>query len=788
LTIGIFYLTQPSSAQGPEENAEFIGSRECMACHRDLRDGHTASPHALALRDAKRDPEIIIADFSQGDTVRTVQFPGENAPRPFTLEDIRYVIGSGRYAQRFVYETDAGEYRVFPAEWNVAAKVWQPFTLADSWDNPAYDWTANCAGCHTTGFNAEEGEWEEEGVQCEACHGAGSAHADLVDDAGSTPTEEEMVAIKAAIWNTGDAQLCGQCHLRGVDTQTGLPYPQAYSAQTNLGLEMELPPTTDTVHWWATGHAAQSNMQYNEWLLSGHGTALDDLRGIPEANDNCLQCHSADYRLTEAIIAEYANDTRDGEPPASLTLETAQWGVTCIACHAPHLASDTEFFLIEDANTLCLDCHTQSPDAPAIHHPVRQMFEGVALIEGIAPVASSHYTDENGPDCLTCHMPEVPIDHQERTSHTFQLVLPDGQLNIEFDSCTGCHTDISQRYMQSFVQRSQQKIRDRLEAAHTAIEKRNGVEIWVLEALDFVESDGSFGVHNYAYASALLDAVERELNVVPFTSTLPNLSDVPVNPTECQECHQEEYRHWQNSIHANSSLNVNFISEHAAQGNPSFCLMCHASGLNEATGSYAYEGVVCTSCHKLSETAKHPPGPVNTGRISETCGQCHSGAHAPTYNEWLNSDHKDAGVDCVDCHTPHDNGLVLETINDTCGDCHVEAMVDEVHMGEDMDCVDCHMNRLVANDGIHVLRTGHTMSVETETCSECHGDIHLLALGTQDTLPRVQISRVNELEKEVEALHEESRNNRNYGAIGGALGMAIVFGVLIILIRLRRAF
>jgi hypothetical protein len=68
----------------------------------------------------------------------------------------------------------------------------------------------NCGECHTTGYrptgNQDNlpgivGTWAEPGIQCEACHGPGSAHAS--DPYGVFLRIER------------DAEACGQCHRRG---------------------------------------------------------------------------------------------------------------------------------------------------------------------------------------------------------------------------------------------------------------------------------------------------------------------------------------------------------------------------------------------------------------------------------------------------------------------------------------------------------------------------------------------------------------------------------------------
>ena len=216
------------------------------------------------------------------------------------------------------------------------------------------------------------------------------------------------------------------------------------------------------------------------------------------------------------------------------------------------------------------------------------------------------------------------------------------------------------------------------------------------------------------------------------------------------------------------------MQEFAIQGRPNYCMSCHASGYDANTGAHALEGVVCTTCHLIEAGAEHPPAPVDKAAASSDCGRCHSGAHAPTYDEWLVSDHKRAGIDCVDCHTPHDNGLLLGDVNATCGDCHAEALVDDIHMGEDMTCVDCHMSREVNRNGSIVRTTGHTMSIDPSTCAECHGNTHLLSVREMDRTE--DAGQVEDLEQEIDDLEESSEQDRNSAIIGGALGAVILVG------------
>jgi hypothetical protein len=115
VVVGLGILTANQlRAQGPDEDAEYIGSRECTSCHRDVGRTFGETPHGMALIDVSNDKEFILADFSVGEELRMI--PDGDEMRPFTPDDIAYVMG--REAQTYVMEIDRGEYKVLPAEWD----------------------------------------------------------------------------------------------------------------------------------------------------------------------------------------------------------------------------------------------------------------------------------------------------------------------------------------------------------------------------------------------------------------------------------------------------------------------------------------------------------------------------------------------------------------------------------------------------------------------------------------------------------------------------------------------
>ncbi len=520
--IGLLAFGETTIVFAQAGESDYIGVRECSSCHRTMVREHAETAHGLALQDVERDKDPILADFDEGEAVRTVTFPGEDEPRAFTDDDIVYVIGSGKRVQRYLYEVERRVYMVLPAEWNVETGEWQPLSLAGNWPDPAYDWAQNCAYCHVTNFDAERGRWDDDGVQCEACHGPGSVHAELAGDVRGDPTDEDLAAVRAAINPGIDPQICGQCHSRGTNAD-GLPYPAGYVPGAELSEFITLFSPNDAAHWYPMGHASGANMQYNEWSNTGHVTSLSNLlanANADEVDSSCLTCHSGDYAYTQSLIAAVRAGERTGAAPASLTPDTAQYGVGCTSCHNPHSDAGLPANLVQETYPLCTSCHsTENYTGEGVHHPVREMFEGIQVLPQVSSRPSDHFLNMEGPTCQTCHLPVVPVEtYFTRASHAFKPVLPAETADFAglVDSCSGCHEDaVSPELIQKLIDDVQTDARTRIDAARAAVNA--GTPPWVIEALDFVEGDGSLGIHNYAYADALLDAVFAELDLFPAT-------------------------------------------------------------------------------------------------------------------------------------------------------------------------------------------------------------------------------------------------------------------------------
>jgi hypothetical protein len=181
-----------------------------------------------------------------------------------------------------------------------------------------------CLSCHTTGYDPgrdnggfDEGEGLMAGVQCEACHGAGSLMVEKTD---------RRYAIR-----TPDADLCGRCHSERYGS--GLCFPE-----------------------------------YDEWRTSRHRASLETLKQSPGAKDECLECHSADASVPPS-------DRRLTLQTASFGV-TCEACHNAMERTFPDLPDNNQ--LRRPKKELCQWCHStrrQGPDSMP-HAPQAEMFAG----------------------------------------------------------------------------------------------------------------------------------------------------------------------------------------------------------------------------------------------------------------------------------------------------------------------------------------------------------------------------------------------------------------------------
>ncbi|MBK7452116.1 MAG: hypothetical protein IPP55_08310 [Anaerolineales bacterium] len=210
----------------------------------------------------------------------------------------------------------------------------------------------------------------------------------------------------------------------------------------------------------------------------------------------------------------------------------------------------------------------------------------------------------------------------------------------------------------------------------------------------------------------------------------------PPAPTEeeektCADCHEEFEMSWKNGPHGNASSDPIFVNAWTDQGKPSACLSCHVTGYEEATGTWLEDGVSCIACHK-DEGGEHPKTTMSVDKTGGTCGTCHTDARFGL-QDWEESTHFAAGMDCTSCHDPHNASLKVtvnlkeQTFKDAsqlCISCHEEASMNfpySTHSKQGVNCIDCHLEHVENDAEVHQV-ADHSFKANISTCTACHAE------------------------------------------------------------------
>jgi predicted CXXCH cytochrome family protein len=200
---------------------------------------------------------------------------------------------------------------------------WQNSPHAKAYSDPIFQgvWqdTKNpqCLGCHTTGFVGQTGEYAQQGVTCEACH-------------GQTPAKHppEALTVKTGV------EVCADCHTTTVAewkrsahgtqqlacTTCHQPHPQKLRFETAdaLCLNCHKEARTDFAH---TQHTKQTCIDCHWYRSADEAKHILTGNLLPTGHDNqvetrtCVDCHA---RQVTASATASATAEATAEAPGSL--------------------------------------------------------------------------------------------------------------------------------------------------------------------------------------------------------------------------------------------------------------------------------------------------------------------------------------------------------------------------------------------------------------------------------------------------------------------------------------
>jgi len=258
-----------------------------------------------------------------------------------------------------------------------------------------------CEACHTVNNNGNGktdtiAGWRStkdaryQDVQCESCHGAGTAHI-----TNPTKANVPLVSLKAG---SGFSNGCGACH--------------------------------SGVH----------NPFYDEWKVSGHGTLAKSKASAWRASADsayCQGCHTGQGALANWGIAQRTNYQEKAKGRGD-TLT-----ITCAICHDPHAKNNNAQlrFSIAVNNTeqnLCMKCHNRrsvpDPTSSRGAHSAEGALltgefgwvpPGMEIPAGVSKITTTHGSTANPRLCAGCHVNKYTVTdatgsfQQNVTGHRF---------------------------------------------------------------------------------------------------------------------------------------------------------------------------------------------------------------------------------------------------------------------------------------------------------------------------------------------------------------------------------
>lgn len=379
---------------------EYVGSDKCITCHKEQATLWKQSHHYQSMLVASQ--LTVLGDFNnqtlkfhnftyrpyQKDQKFYISLPnqeGENKDYQIEytfgyhpLQQYLVNIGNGRYqALNIAWDsrpaTEGGQ-RWFHLQAHEDISITHPFF----WHGTFANWNARCAECHSTNFQKNynpktdgyTSQWSDINVACEACHGPGSQHINVINkpfktsEGNKQPNNNEAAYYSKKIAsNTEMIDMCGGCHSRRQQIKD-LTRPGNYYDKHRLQLldeNMYFPDGQIQDEVFVLGSFLQSKMHAaGVSCLDCHNPHSGQLKAEPRKL--CTQCHS-----------EKSVDNKAHRLHAAQTVE-------CIDCHMPERTfmvidarRDHRFHIPNPALArkhnvplACDNCHNEKPKSWAI--------------------------------------------------------------------------------------------------------------------------------------------------------------------------------------------------------------------------------------------------------------------------------------------------------------------------------------------------------------------------------------------------------------------------------------
>lgn len=443
----------------PSDPLEYSGSESCAKCHADQHSAWKTSMHIQMTRPIAE--ARVIGTFAKGTTLtqngRSYRFERDgdryfiwvqHGANPASRFEVHYTLGVNR-AQGYLSRLDDGRIYVLPVFWHSGWQRWIDWKEITPVPDTDHDlrqiWNVSCFNCHATHlvkrFALDERRydtsWSEMGIGCEACHGAGRAHVDLMRAWEQTPALKPAsldmdrsnrglsATLKIFTARADDRRqifdTCAYCHGNKTNLFVGFQPGLRYD-DFALPFLPSQPPVPDDPQgdFWPDGRPSRFNRPQ----------ALMQSGCFEKSDMTCATCHSIH-------ASKY---------PASLKEPPERHDQLCLQCHATA------------RGTLPLPARTAAERARAVAAPGNADEDYRVSVDLQTDDRRGHTRHAPGSvasQCTSCHMSDVNWRLlMRRRDHTFQAPVP--ELTAVFgvpNACNECHDDKSPEWAMAAMDR-----------------------------------------------------------------------------------------------------------------------------------------------------------------------------------------------------------------------------------------------------------------------------------------------------------------------------------------------
>jgi predicted CXXCH cytochrome family protein len=340
-----------ASAQEPAPN--YVGEAVCAKCHDT--SVWAQSRHSKMVQPATE--QGVRGDFARARVLLRgkpylLEHRGSEyfitetylTPKP-QRHKVQYTLGNRRI-QHYLTTLADGRVIVLPPTWDIVRKKWfHNLDIDDPEEEPGVliqVWNKQCYSCHVSHeqkhFDTEKVQysttWIDFGVNCERCHGPGSAHVERYEHGGA-PTGKPDIVVQTRLDPARNTMVCGQCHSFRDIMVDGFTAGSNYYDYFRPVMEYAL-PTKEDAAYWADGRTRR---------FSSDAFGLWQSECFLKGGVTCVQCHTTPHNTNvdknpQLVADNSALCTRChveiGKNVAAHTRHSvSSTGSSCVECHMP---------------------------------------------------------------------------------------------------------------------------------------------------------------------------------------------------------------------------------------------------------------------------------------------------------------------------------------------------------------------------------------------------------------------------------------------------------------------